>query len=88
MNKVLMGILAMVFFYIFNMVIMQIIGQFIFVGDRFTISYHLFTYTGLMTLCAVIIVCTYIIIDKLNEVKIEVNKSENKLKEDDQSNRN
>lgn len=77
MNKVLKGILAMIVFYIFNISIMQIIGQFIFVGDTVAISYHLFSYTGLMTLCAVIIVCTYIIIEKLNEVKAEVNKSKN-----------
>ena len=77
MKKVLKGILAMVLFYIFNMFIMQVIGQFIFVGDSVTLSYHLFTYTGLMTLCAVIIVCTLIIIDKLNEVKNELNKTKN-----------
>ena len=77
MIKVLKGILAMVVFYIFNMFIMQIIGQFIFVGDSVTISYQLFTYTGLMTLCAVIIVCTSIIIDKLNEVKNELHKTKN-----------
>jgi hypothetical protein len=69
MNKILKGILAMIFFYIFNIFIMGIIGHFIFAGDEFTISYHMFTYTGLMTLCGVIIVCTYIIIEKLNEVK-------------------
>lgn len=77
MKKVLKGILAMILFYIFNMFIMQIIGQFIFVGNSVTISYHLFTYTGLMTLCAVIIVCTSIIIDKLNEVKTELDKTKN-----------
>ncbi|MBS4804250.1 MAG: hypothetical protein KH005_05100 [Clostridium sp.] len=77
MKKVLKGILAMVVFYIFNMFIMQIIGHFIFIGDSVTISYHLFTYTGLMTLSAVIIVCTSIIIDKLNEVKNELDKTKN-----------
>lgn len=77
MKKVLKGISAMILFYIFNMFIMQIIGQFIFVGNSVTISYHLFTYTGLMTLCAVIIVCTSIIIDKLNEVKTELDKTKN-----------
>ena len=77
MKKVFKGISAMILFYIFNMFIMQIIGQFIFVGDSVTISYHLFTYAGLMTLCAVIIVCTLIIIDKLNEVKTELNKTKN-----------
>lgn len=77
MKKVLKGILAMVVFYIFNMFIMQIIGHFIFIGNSVTISYHLFTYTGLMTLSAVIIVCTSIIIDKLNEVKNELDKTKN-----------
>lgn len=77
MKKVLKGISAMILFYIFNMFIMPIIGQFIFVGNSVTISYHLFTYTGLMTLCAVIIVCTSIIIDKLNEVKTELDKTKN-----------
>lgn len=75
MSKVLKGILSMGIFYIFNLFIMQTIGQFIFVGDSVNISYHLFTYIGLMTLCAVIIVCTSIVIDKLNEVKKEINKS-------------
>lgn len=69
MNKLVKGLIAMIIFYIFNMFVMTIIGQVIFVGDSFTISYHLFTYTGLMTLCGVIIVCTYIIIEKLDEVK-------------------
>ena len=75
MKKIVKWIFAMLVFYIFNISIMKIIGYFIFIGDEFTISYHLFTYTGLMTLCAVIIVCTCIIIDKLNEIKIELNKS-------------
>ncbi|WP_041703701.1 hypothetical protein [Lachnoclostridium phytofermentans] len=68
MSKFVKGIIAMIFFYIFNM-FMTIIGQVIFFGDSFTLSYHLFTYTGLMTLCGVIVVCTCIIIEKLNEIK-------------------
>ncbi len=63
------GIIAMVIFYIFNLTIMGIIGHFIFGGDEFYLSYHMFTYTGLITLCGVIVVCTYIIVEKLNEVK-------------------
>jgi hypothetical protein len=69
MNKLIKGIIAMVAFYIFNLTIMQIIGHFIFIGDEFQISYHMFTYNGLITLCGVIVVCTYIIVEKLNEVK-------------------
>ncbi|QUH20357.1 hypothetical protein [Alkaliphilus sp. B6464] len=81
MNKLYKGIIAMVAFYIFNMFIMQIIGNFIFIGDSFTISYHMFTYTGLMTLCGVIVVCTYIIVGKLNEVKDLLGKSDNQKDE-------
>ncbi|WP_066505580.1 hypothetical protein [Abyssisolibacter fermentans] len=70
------GIIAMIIFYIFNIFIFPIIGQIIFVGDGFTISYHMFTYTGLITLCGIIIVCTYIIIEKLNEIKNLISKSD------------
>ncbi|MGN9166356.1 hypothetical protein ACTNDY_13960 [Tissierellaceae bacterium HCP3S3_D8] len=69
MNNLGKGIIAMFVFYIFNTFIMGFIGQFIFVGDSFTISYHLFTYTGLITLCGIIITCTFIITEKINEVK-------------------
>lgn len=81
MNKLYKGIIAMVIFYIFNNFIMHIVGSFIFVGDPFTISYHMFTYTGLMTLCGVIVVCTYIIVGKLNEVKDLLGKSDNQKDE-------
>ena len=71
MNKFFYGIIAMIIFYIFNLFIMSMIGQFIFVGDSFTLSYHMFTYTGLMTLCGVVTVC---IVGKLNKVKYEFDK--------------
>lgn len=74
MKNFFYGIIAMIIFYIFNLFIMSMIGQFIFVGDSFTISYHMFTYTGLMTLCGVVTVCTCIIVEKLNEVKREFDK--------------
>jgi len=67
----------MIIFYIFNLFIMSMIGQFIFVGDSFTISYHMFTYTGLMTLCGVVTVYTCIIVGKLNEIKHEFDKINN-----------
>ncbi len=70
------GIVAMIIFYILNTFIFSIIGGIIFVGDKFTISYHMFTYTGLMTLCGVIIVCTYIVVEKLYEVKSMLIKSD------------
>ncbi len=73
MKKLINGVIAMIIFYIFNMFIMQIIGQFIFFGDDFIISYHMFTYTGVMTLCGIVIVCTYIIVEKLNDIKKKLN---------------
>lgn len=63
------GILAGVFFYIFNLFIMGIIGQYIFTGDSFTLSFHLFTYTGLIVLCGIVIACTCTILGKLDEIK-------------------
>jgi len=81
MNKFFYGIIAMIIFYIFNLFIMSVIGQIIFIGDSFTISYHMFTYTGLMTLCGVVIVCTYIVVEKLNEVKRELNELNKKSNE-------
>jgi hypothetical protein len=58
MKNFFYGIIAMIIFYIFNLFIISMFGQFIFVGDSFTISYHMFTYTALMTLCGVINICT------------------------------
>lgn len=72
------GVIAMIVFYLFNLLIMGFIGNFIFIGDDFTISYHLFTYTGLMTLCGVIITCTFTVIEKLDEVKKMFSKLEEK----------
>lgn len=69
MNNLGKGVISMVVFYLFNLLIMGFIGKLIFIGDDFTISYHMFTYTGLMTLCGVIIACTFAIIEKLDEVK-------------------
>ena len=77
MKNFFYGIIAMIIFYIFNLFIMSMIGQFIFVGDSFTISYHMFTYTGLMTLCGVVTVYTCIIVGKLNEIKHEFDKINN-----------
>lgn len=64
----------MIIFLIANMFIMPFIGQYIFIGDTITISYHMFTYTGLMLLSGILVVCTCIIVEKLNELKNEINK--------------
>ena len=50
------------------------IGQLIFLGDAITVSYHLFTYTGLILMFGLIIICTSIIVKKLDEIKDVINK--------------
>lgn len=75
MNKiVLRGIVAMIGFYIVNTFIMPLIGEVIFVGDSVTLSYHSFTYTGLILIFGLIVIYTGIIVKKLDEIKDEVNK--------------
>jgi hypothetical protein len=59
----------MVLFYILTVICTLLISQHIFVGDEFSLSYHLFTYTGLILLCGIIIVCTSIIVSKVEEIK-------------------
>ncbi len=75
MDKIILsGIFGMVIFYIVNEFIMYPIGQLIFVGDTITVSYHLFTYTGLILMFGIIIICTSIIVKKLDEIKNLINK--------------
>lgn len=83
MKKIFIGIVTLIIFFIVNVFLMPFIGQYIFIGDPFTISYHMFTYTGLMLLCGVIVVCTCIIVEKLNEVKDSINKSKQVISNDD-----
>lgn len=75
MDKIILsGIFGMVIFYIVNEFIMYPIGQLIFVGDTITVSYHLFTYTRLILMFGIIIICTSIIVKKLDEIKNLINK--------------
>ena len=75
MDKIILsGIFGMVIFYIVNEFIMYPIGQLIFVGDTITVSYHIFTYTGLILMFGIIIICTSIIVKKLDEIKNLINK--------------
>ena len=74
-KSILFGLISMIVFFIVNQFIMFPIGGLIFVGDEFTISYHLFTYTGLVLLCGLIVTCTDIIVQKLDEIKKEINKN-------------
>ncbi len=75
MDKIILrGIIGMIIFYIVNQFIMYPIGELIFWGDAFTVSYHLFTYTGLILIFGLIIICTSIIVKKLDEIKDAINK--------------
>lgn len=69
------GLISMIVYFIVNQFIMYPIGQLIFCGDEFTISYHLFTYTGLLLLCGLIVTFTCIIVQKLDEIKEAINKN-------------
>lgn len=72
------GLIAMVVFVLFNLFIKGIVGNFIDMGYG---SAHIFTYIGLVTLCGVIITCTFTIIEKLDEVKKLFNRKAGKEKD-------
>lgn len=65
-------IVSSIFFWIINIIFLVPLGSIIFLGDAFTISYHLFTYMGLIALCFVIVFCTSLILKKLDEIKKEL----------------
>lgn len=56
-------------FVLFNLFIRGLVGNFITLGDGSADSYHIFTYIALVTLCGVIVTCTFTIIENLDEVK-------------------
>jgi hypothetical protein len=69
MDKVFYGIVAMISFYIFNFLLMLIFDK---------ILPDAFAYAGVVTLCGVIVVCTYIIVEKLNKIIHQLNDQNNK----------
>jgi multidrug efflux pump subunit AcrB len=54
--------------------------RFLFVGDNYIISYHMYTYVGITLLASIVVSCTIIIIGKINELEEKVTK-ENKNEE-------
>lgn len=66
---IILAVISSLIFYILNCYIFSVIGRVLFAGSEVTLSYHMFTYTGLITLCGVIIACTYIIIKKINNIE-------------------
>lgn len=44
-----------------------------FVGDTFTISYHMYTYVGITLLGAMIVFCTILIVCKIAKLESKIN---------------
>lgn len=61
LNALLICILCFVGFTFFGIVLFAPLGQLLFIGDNFIISYLAYIYIGLSVLFGTIISCTYII---------------------------
>lgn len=71
------GAISSLFFFLFVRYFGSWIGMLIFnSGDAFEVSYHMFTRMGLITLSGIIIICTIIIVQKLNELNELLKKQE------------
>ena len=80
MKNILYGLLSSFIFGLIVLIIFVPIGSSVFVGDPFTISFHLFTYMGLIVLCGVIVTCTLFIVEKLNIIINEISIKESEKK--------
>ncbi len=82
MKKVILGGLsAAVIFHIISTIFSGTIGSIIFsTGDPYTMSYHKYTYTGLLILCGVIVACTLFLNMKINNLKSEIYDQKKKSK--------
>lgn len=75
MKKVIIAITVFLGFYIFNMFVLYPIGLMMIPGgDDFQNSYHALSYSGIAGLASIIVTCTYIIIDKINQLLKELRK--------------
>lgn len=75
MNKsILYGIISAVVFFIVTLFILVPIGMSVIPGDAFTLSYHMFSYMGIVALCGTIITCTIIIVKKFDVLIEELKK--------------
>lgn len=64
---ILSGVLTMIFFFIGTLFLTPL-GMSIIGGDRYTLSYHIFSYMGITLLSGIIVTCTYLIINKIDEL--------------------
>ena len=66
-KSLIYGVSTAVIFYITTAYILEPFGMFItYGGDSYTLSYHMFSYMGLVLLSGIIVFCTSIIIQKIN----------------------
>lgn len=66
-NALIYGVFSSLLFYIIVTYILEPLGMFISLGgDTVTLSYHMFTYMGLVALSGIIVFCTTLIIQKIN----------------------
>jgi hypothetical protein len=68
MDKAFYGIMAMIGFFVFNIILMNIFGG----------VFRDLIYTGVVTLCGVIVICTCIIVEKLNKIIQQPNEQSDK----------
>lgn len=70
------GIIGAIVFYILITFILDPLGMLITPGgDQFILSYTMFSNMGIVALCGVIIACTVKIINKIDELIIELRKN-------------
>lgn len=78
---ILLGIISFVAFFIFNNYILCGVGSLLSIGgDAFTLSYHMPSYTGIAFLASIVITCTTIVVNKINELLIEIRKNKKEEK--------
>ena len=66
-KSLIYGVSTAIMFYITTVYILEPFGMFItYGGDSYTLSYHMFSYMGLVLLSGIIVFCTSIIIQKIN----------------------
>ena len=66
-KSLIYGVSTAVIFYIITAYILEPFGMFItYGGYSYTLSYHMFSYMGLVLLSGIIVFCTSIIIQKIN----------------------
>ncbi|WP_018590414.1 hypothetical protein [Terrisporobacter glycolicus] len=70
MKKALIySVVSSIIFYIMVTYILEPIGMFVALGgDKITLSYHMFSYMGLVALSGIIVFCTTLVVQKINTV--------------------